>query len=46
MAENPKNLVPAPQGGGAELAEWRHSVPTTAPEVGSSDMLPDESLRK
>jgi HlyD family type I secretion membrane fusion protein len=46
MADNQKNLVPAAQGGGAELAEWRHSLPTTAPEAGSSDMLPDESLRK
>src|SRR5688572_19733718 len=48
MTENPKTLVPAPppQGGGAELAEWRHSAPTAAPEPGSSEVLPDESQRK
>jgi HlyD family type I secretion membrane fusion protein len=44
MSETPKSLVPAQ--GGAELAEWRHSVPTTAQDAASSEVLPDESLKK
>lgn len=47
MSENTKNLVPAQSGGGgSELAQWRHSIPSIAPEAGSTDVLPDESLKR
>ena len=45
MADNAKNLVPAKEGGAAEVSTWRrHAVPTTT--EAAAETLPDESLKK
>ncbi len=45
MSDNAKSLVPA-QDGASDVSAWRHAIPVTAQDAASSEVLPDESLKR